>query len=132
MRNKVFYKKTVAFLLMTLFLIFASLIPKMLQKSSAVIKLENFYAQDFETQESGTVIKSESDGSGTVFAVEEDDNSEDNESKTGESSDISGMVMYQETGDNDFSMLCFEVLLFLSYVVMIMAKYLNSSKKCMS
>lgn len=122
-----FYKKTVVFLLMTLFLTFASLIPKMLQKSS-VTKLENFYAQGFESEESGTVIKSESDDLGTVFAVEE----ENNESEIGDSSDISGMVTYQETGDNDFSVLCFEILLSLSYVVMIIAKYLNLSKKCVS
>ncbi len=127
MKNRMFYKKTVVFLLMTLFLTFASLIPKMLQKSS-VTKLENFYAQGFESEESGTVIKSESDDLGTVFAVEE----ENNESEIGDSSDISGMVTYQETGDNDFSVLCFEILLSLSYVVMIIAKYLNLSKKCVS
>ena len=127
MKNRMFYKKTVVFLLMTLFLTFASLIPKMLQKSS-VTKLENFYAQGFESEESGTVIKSESDDLGTVFAVEE----ENNESEIGDSSDISGMVTYQETGDNDFSVLCFEILLSLSYAVMIIAKYLNLSKKCVS
>lgn len=127
MKNRMFYKKTVVFLLMTLFLTFASLIPKMLQKSS-VTKLENFYAQGFESEESGTVIKSESDDLVTVFAVEE----ENNESEIGDSSDISGMVTYQETGDNDFSVLCFEILLSLSYVVMIIAKYLNLSKKCVS
>ena len=132
MKNKIFSKKTVVFLLMTLFLTFASAVQKVLQNGT-VIKLENFYAQDFESEEVGTVTKSESDGLGTVFAVEEENDSKDNESdKTQESSDISGVVTYQETGDNDFLMLYLEILLFLSYTLMIIAKYMNSSKKCVS
>lgn len=132
MKNKVFSKKAVVFLLMTLFLIFVSSVPKMLQKSS-VTEFENFYAQDFESEEVGTVTKSESDDSGTVFAVEEENDSKDNESdQTQESSDISGVVTYQETGDNDFLTLYLEILLFSSYMVMIISKYMNSSKKCVS
>ncbi len=133
MKNKMFSKKAVVFLLMTLFLAFSLLRPKILQ-NNMVIKLENFYAQNFESEEVGTITKSESDDSGTVFAVEEEKNSKDNDESatTQESSDISGVVTYQETGDNDFLVICFEILLFLSYMVMIMAKYLNSSKKCTS
>ena len=50
MKNKIFSKKTVVFLLMTLFLTFTSAVPKVLQNGT-VIKLENFYAQDFESEE---------------------------------------------------------------------------------
>lgn len=132
MKNKVFSKKAVVFLLMTLFLTFVSAVSEVLQNST-VIKLENFYAQDFESEEVGTVTKSESDDSGTIFAVEEENDSKDNESdQTQESSDISGVVTYQETGDNDFLTLYLEILLFSSYMVMIISKYMNSSKKCVS
>lgn len=132
MKNKVIYEKAVVFLLITLFLTFVSAVPKVPQ-NDLVTKLENFYARDFESEEVGTVTKSESDDSGTVFAVEEENDSEDDESvTTQESSDISGVVTYQETGDNDFLTLYLEILLFSSYMVMIILKYMNSSKKFVS